>query len=78
MALSEQTLDHMLEAETHMRAAIRSAASNEKPVIVSQLAKILLDIEKAKRIEEVMDMIENREQGTSGQFGIMIDPPEED
>ena len=53
MALSEQTLDHMLEAETHMRAAIRSAASNEKPVIVSQLAKILLDIEKAKRIEEL-------------------------
>ena len=33
MALSEQTLDHMLEAETHMRAAIRSAASNEKTVI---------------------------------------------
>ena len=77
MALSEQTLEHMLDAETHMRAAIRSAASNEKPVIVSQLAKILLDIEKAKRIEEVMDMIENREPGSSGQFGIMIDPPEE-
>ena len=50
MALSQQTLDHMLDAETHMRAAIRSAASNEKPVIVTQLAKILLDIEKAKRI----------------------------
>ena len=78
MALSEQTLDHMLEAETHMRAAIRSAASNEKPVIVSHLAQILLDIEKAKRIEEVMDMIQNREEGSSGQFGIMIDPPEED
>ena len=78
MALSEQTLEHMLDAETHMRAAIRSAASNEKPVIVSQLAKILLDIEKAKRIEEVMDMIENREEGSSGHFGIMIDPPEED
>ena len=78
MALSEQTLDHMLEAETHMRAAIRSAASNEKPVIVTQLAKILLDIEKAMRIEEGMDMIENRDQGSSGQFGIMIDPPEED
>ena len=78
MALSEQTLDHILEAQTHMRAAIRSAASNEKPVIVSQLAKILLDIEKAKRIEEVMDMLENREEGSSGQFGIMIDPPEED
>ena len=78
MALSQQTLDHMLDAETHMRAAIRSAASNEKPVIVSQLAKILLDIEKAKRIEQVMDMIENREAGDSGQFGIMIDPPDED
>ena len=78
MALSQQTLDHMLDAETHMRAAIRSAASNEKPVIATQLAKILLDIEKAKKIEEVMDMIENREEGSSGQFGIMIDPPEDE
>ena len=68
----------MLDAETHMRAAIRSAASNEKPVIVSHLSKILLDIEKAKRLEEVMDMLENREEGSSGQFGIMIDPPQED
>ena len=78
MALSQQTLEHMLDAETHMRAAIRSAASNEKPVIVSHLSKILLDIEKAKRLEEVMDMLENREEGSSGQFGIMIDPPQED
>ena len=78
MALSQQTLDHMLDAETHIRAAIRSAASNEKPGIVSHLSKILLDIEKAKRLEEVMDMLENREPGSSGQFGIMIDTPEED
>lgn len=78
MALSQQTLDHMLEAEMHMRAAIKSAATNEKPIIVSQLSKILLDIEKAKKIEEVIDMMENRPPGSSGQFGIMIDDPEED
>ena len=45
MALSKQTLDHLLEAESHTRAAIKSAAVNEKPLVVKQLAQLLLDME---------------------------------
>ena len=37
----KQTLDHLLEAEGSMRAAIKSAAINEKPVVVKQFAEIL-------------------------------------
>jgi hypothetical protein len=69
MALSKQTLDHLLEAESHLRAAIKSAATNEKPLIVQQLSKLLLDMEQCKKIEEMMDMLESRKPDSRGSFG---------
>jgi hypothetical protein len=69
MALSQQTLEHLLEAESHLRAAIKSAASNEKPLVVKQLSQLLLDMEQCKKFEELMDMIDNRKPGSSGSFG---------
>lgn len=69
MALSKQTLEHLLEAESHIRAAIKSAATNEKPLVVQQLAKILMDMEHTKKFEEIMDMLDNRKPGSSGSFG---------
>ena len=73
MALSKQTLDHLLEAESHLRAAIKSAATNEKPLVVKQLSELLLDIEKCKKFEEIMDMLENRKPGSSGNFGTFFE-----
>jgi len=73
MALSKQTLDHLLEAESHLRAAIKSAATNEKPLVVKQLSELLLDIEKCKKIEEIMDMLDNRKSGSSGNFGTFFE-----
>jgi hypothetical protein len=69
MALSDQTLENLLEAESHLRAAIKSAASNEKPLVVKQLSQLLLDMEQCKKIEEFMDILENRKPGSSGSFG---------
>lgn len=69
MSLSKQTIDHLLEAESHIRAAIRSAASSEKPLVVNQLSKILMDMENCKKFEEIMDMLENRKPGSNGSFG---------
>jgi len=69
MALSKQTLDHLLEAESHLRAAIKSASVNEKPMVVQQLAKILMDMEHCKKFEEIMDMLESRKPGSRGNFG---------
>jgi hypothetical protein len=73
MALSKQTLDHLLEAESHLRAAIKSSATNEKPLVVQQLSKLLLDMEQCKKFEEIMDMLENRKHGDSGMFGSFFD-----
>jgi hypothetical protein len=69
MSLSKQTLDHLLEAESHLRAAIKSAATNEKPLVVKQLSQLLLDIEQCKKFEDLMDILENRKPGSSGSFG---------
>ena len=69
MALSEQTLEHLLEAESHLRAAIKSAAANEKPLVVKQLSQLLLDMEQCKKFEDLMDMLEDRKPGSSGSFG---------
>jgi hypothetical protein len=67
--LSKQTLEHLLEAESHIRSAIKSAAVNEKPLVVQQLSKLLLDIEHCKKFEEIMDILDNRKPGSRGSFG---------
>ena len=69
MALSSTTLEHLLEAQSHLRAAIKYAATNEKENVIYQLSKILLDIESTKKIEEIMDMLDDRKPGSSGSFG---------
>lgn len=73
MALSKQTVEHLLEAESHLRSAIKSAAVNEKPLVVKQLSELLLDIEKCKKFEEIMDMLDNRKTGSSGNFGTFFE-----
>jgi hypothetical protein len=69
MALSKQTLDHILEAESHIRAAIKSAAMNETPLVVKQLSQLLMDMEQCKKFDEIMDLLQSREDGSSGRFG---------
>jgi hypothetical protein len=59
MALSQQTLDNLLEAESHVRAAIKSAAVNETPLVVKQLSEILLSMEQTKKYDEILDMLDN-------------------
>ena len=77
MALSENTLSHLLEAESHLRAAIKSAAVNEKPMVVKQLADLLHGMEQCKKFDEIMDMIDNRDPGRSGMFGSFFNDEEE-
>ena len=77
MALSKNTLDHLIEAESHIRAAIKSAAVNEKPLVVKQLSQLLMDIEQTKKFEEIMDMLDNRSPGSSGSFGSFFNDDDE-
>ena len=58
MALSEQTLDHFIEAEGSLRAAVRCAATNEKPIVVTQLSQLLMDIERVREFEKLQDIVD--------------------
>ena len=58
MALSEQTLDQLLEAAGNIRAAIKCAAVNEKPLVVTQLSKLLYDIDQLKEFEKLQDIVD--------------------
>ena len=70
--LSKQTLEHLLDAESHIRSAIKSAATNESPMTVQHLSKLLVDIEHCRNFEKIMDMLENRNPGSNGSFGSMF------
>ena len=58
MALSQQTLDYLLEAEGSIRSAIKSAAVNENPLVVTQISKLLYDIESLKEFEQLQDIVD--------------------
>ena len=58
MALSQQTLDHLLEAEGSLRAAVRSASMNEKPIVIHQLSRLISDIESIETFDALQDVIE--------------------
>ena len=59
MALSTTTLDHLLEAESHLRAAVRSASTNEKPLVITQLSQLLMDVERVKEFEKLQDIVDS-------------------
>ena len=58
MALSQQTLDHLLEAEGSLRAAIRCSAINEKPIVVTQLSQLLIDVDRVREFEKMQDIVD--------------------
>ncbi len=58
--LSEQTCEPLDEAQGLIRTAIRSAAVNEKPLVVHQLSKLLTDIEHIKTFDGIMDIMESQ------------------
>ena len=64
MALSPTTIEHLLEAQGCLRAALKSAAVNEKPLVIHQLSKLLLDIEHCENFEKLRDVMD--EHSNSG------------
>ena len=52
MALSTTTIEHLLEAQGCLRAALKSAAVNDNPLVIHQLSKLLLDIEHCENFEK--------------------------
>ena len=62
MALSEKTHDYLLEAEGCLRSAIKTAATCEKPLVVTQLSQLLMDIERVKEFEKLQNIVDEEMQ----------------
>ena len=61
MTLSQQTLEPLEEAQGLIRTAIKSASVNEKPIVVHQLSKLLMDIDHCKSFDHIMDIMEHQQ-----------------
>ena len=78
MALSEQVIDSLAEAESNLRNALAFAARNERPMICREIAKMISSIDTIQSADGILDALENREQGSSGSYGSFFNPDTED
>ena len=69
MSLSEKVEHSLNECEGNLRNALYWASKNEKTNIILQISKILFELEQIKKVEELMDKLENRKPGDAGMFG---------
>jgi hypothetical protein len=67
--LSPKVKEELLEAQSHLRAALRNSSMNEKTFVCKQIADILHALDILEKTENMMDMLENRKLGDSGMFG---------
>lgn len=73
MSLSNSVKENLLEAQSHLRTALRNAAVNEKPFICKHIADIIMQIDTLERTEDLLDKLENRKPGDRGIFEQFFD-----
>ena len=73
MALSESVENSLKEAESSLRNALAYAARQERPLVCTQIAKMIHDIEHIQSFDGLMDMLSDREPGSSGNYGPFTD-----
>jgi hypothetical protein len=67
--LSPKVKEELLEAQSHLRAALKNASVNEKTFVCKHLADILHALDTLEKTENLMDKLESRKSGDSGMFG---------
>lgn len=67
--LSPKVKEELLEAQSHLRAALRDAAVNERTFVCKHIAEILNSLENLEKTEDLLDKLETRKFGDSGMFG---------
>ena len=69
MALSQSVEESLKEAESSLRNALAYAARQERPIICTTISKVIQEIEALQTFDSLMDKLENRKPGSSGNFG---------
>ena len=78
MALSEQVEISLRDAQENLRNALAFAARNENPFVSKHIADMLANIENLLDAVDIVEKLENRQQGDSGFFGTYFNKDEED
>ena len=67
--LSPKVKEELLEAKSHLRAALKNASVNEKSLVCKHIAEIIHALDTLEHTENLLDKLENRKSGDSGMFG---------
>jgi len=67
--LTNQVEESLKEAEGCLRNALHRAAKNERPMVISVIADLISRIESVMSTDSLLDKLENRRPGSSGDFG---------
>jgi len=59
MALSETVVSSLKEAESSLRNALAYSARSERPVVCSQIAKLISSIESIQSFDEIIDKLDS-------------------
>jgi hypothetical protein len=72
MALGTQVEESLKEAEASLRNALAYAARTERPMVCSVIADLISRIESVMSTDSLLDKLENRKPGSSGDFGMFF------
>ena len=78
MPLTQQVEYSLRESQEALRNALAFSARNEKSFVSKHIANMIADIDNLIDAHEVIEKLENRQQGDSGFFGTQFGKPEED
>ena len=60
MALSKSVEESLNEASAHLRNALAYAARQERPIVCTQIAKTLSDIDSIGSFDSLLDTLDSR------------------
>ena len=69
MALTEKVEESLRDAQSHLKNALAFAARNEKPYVSKHIANMLADIDNLIDATELIEKLNERQDGDSGFFG---------
>jgi len=69
MSLSQKVKEELLEAQSHLKAALFHAAKNESPLVIKSISDLIYNIDSIEKTQNLMDKLESRKFGDSGIFG---------
>ena len=72
MALSKTVEESLKEAEASLRNALAFAARQERPMVISVIADLISRIESVIDTDKILDKLETRRPGSSGDFGVFF------